>query len=590
MTYEQALDYIHSRIHRGTRKGMPRMRLLMEKLGDPQKRLRIVHVAGSNGKGSTCTMLESVLRQAGYRTGLFVSPFVFDFRERIQLCGELVDKKLMADTLERMLPVFDEMKALDQECTEFETLTALAFVIFAEAGVDAAVIEVGIGGLLDCTNVIDPPVLAVIGAISLEHTEILGNTIPEIAAQKCGIIKPGCRVAAYCDLHPQARAVLEETCASFGITPRLADPAALEVLEESDRGSRFCYGGEEYFVPLAGRHQVYNALTVLSAAEELREAGFDLPVQTVQKGLAATRFVGRLQIVRKAPKCILDGAHNPGKIKALAEALDELYPEKTLICVMGIMQRKDYHAAIPPMASRSRVFIAVPAENFSGGTLPPEETASIAARFCGDVRICSSAEAGARLALRLAGENDVIVACGSMYLLGDAKRGFTENEAGEDGSAAGKTAFDLTVEKVEKGTPLADELLRFVETCSWEETKEHIAELIREWRFTDWETMFAARADGKIVGMVSTLKTDYYPLPEICPWVSCLFVTEEYRGRRISETLIDCANDYLKSLGFDRSYIPSELSGLYERYGYRCLREIVNYGGGTDHLFVKELK
>ncbi|MBQ7491847.1 MAG: bifunctional folylpolyglutamate synthase/dihydrofolate synthase [Clostridia bacterium] len=424
MTYEQALDYIHTRIHRGTRQGMPRMRLLMEKLGNPQKRLKIIHVAGSNGKGSTCTMLESVLRQAGYRTGLFISPYVFDFRERIQLCGELVDKQLMADTLETMLPVFQEMKALDQECTEFETLTALAFVIFAQAGVDFAVIEVGIGGLLDCTNVIDPPVLAVIGAISLEHTEILGNTIPEIAAQKCGIIKAGCRVAAYCGLHPEARAVLEDTCASLGITPRLADPAALEVLSERDRGSCFRYAGEEYFVPLAGKHQVYNALTVLSATAELREAGFDLPEEAVQKGLAATRFVGRLQIVRDKPKCLLDGAHNPGKLKALAQALEELYPGKPLICVMGIMRRKDYHAAIPFMAGRSRVFIAVPAEDFSGESLPPEEMAHLAARFCDDVRVCASAEEGARLALRLAHENDVVVACGSMYLLGDAKKGF----------------------------------------------------------------------------------------------------------------------------------------------------------------------
>lgn len=427
MTYEQALDYIHSRIHRGTRKGMPRMRLLMEKLGDPQKKLNIIHVAGSNGKGSTCTMLDSVLRQAGYRTGLFTSPFVFDFRERIQLCGELVDKQLMADTLERMLPVFDEMKAIDQECTEFETLTALAFVIYAEAKVDAVVLEVGIGGLLDCTNVIDPPTLAVIGAISLEHTEILGSTIAEIAAQKCGIIKAGSRVAAYCDLHPDAKRVLEETCASLDIVPRAADFSRVRVLSESDRGTRFSFGGEEYTVSLAGEHQVKNALTVLSAVEELRQAGFVLPQEAVKKGLASACLPGRLQIVRESPKCILDGAHNPGKLKALAEALDRLYPGSPLICVMGIMQRKDYLSSIPQMAARSRIFIAVPAETFSGGSLPPEQAADVAVRFCRDVRVCLSAEDGARLARTLAEEGDVVVACGSMYLLADAKKGFMED-------------------------------------------------------------------------------------------------------------------------------------------------------------------
>lgn len=426
MTYEQALEYIHTRIHRGTRKGMPRMRLLMEKLGDPQKKLKILHVAGSNGKGSTCTMLDSVLRHAGLRTGLFTSPYVFDFRERIQLCGELVDKQRMADTLERMLPVFDEMKALDQECTEFETLTALAFVIYAEAKVDAVVLEVGIGGLLDCTNVIDPPVLAVIGAISLEHTEILGNTIAEIAAQKCGIIKPGCRVAAYCDLHPDAKKVLDETCASLSIVPRMADREKVRILDESDRGTRFCYDGEEYLVSLAGEHQVKNALTVLSAVDELREAGFAISDDAVKIGLASAVLPGRLQIVREHPKCILDGAHNPGKLEALGSALDRLYPGKGLICVMGIMSRKDYRAAIPTMASRSRVLIAVPAETFSGGSLPPEHVAALAAQFCPDVRICASAQEGARLAKTLAGENDVIVACGSMYLLADAREGFLE--------------------------------------------------------------------------------------------------------------------------------------------------------------------
>ena len=369
-------------------------------------------------------MLESVLRASGLRTGLFLSPYVFDFRERIQLDGQPVDKDLMARTLEGMLPVLDEMKALDQECTEFETLTALAFVIFARAKVEMAVVEVGIGGLLDCTNVIDPPVLAVIGAISLEHTEILGNTIPEIAAQKCGIIKPGCRVAAYCELHPQARAVLDETCARLGIVPRAAEAGSDALLSRDESGSRFRYGGAEYFVPLAGDYQVKNALTVLSAVEELRAAGLALPQEAVQRGLAATRLMGRMQVVREHPRCILDGAHNPGKLRALAQALDELYPGRPLICVMGIMKRKDYLASIPQMAARSRIFIAVPAETFSDGALPPEEVADVAVRFCRDVRVCPSAREGARLARALAEEGDVVVACGSMYLLGDAREGF----------------------------------------------------------------------------------------------------------------------------------------------------------------------
>ncbi|MBR3741958.1 MAG: GNAT family N-acetyltransferase [Clostridia bacterium] len=145
------------------------------------------------------------------------------------------------------------------------------------------------------------------------------------------------------------------------------------------------------------------------------------------------------------------------------------------------------------------------------------------------------------------------------------------------------------IQIVEQGTGLAEALLRFVENCSWDEAKDHIAQNIREWAFTDWETMFAAIRDGKIVGMASVMKTDYYPLPEVFPWVSCIFVSEEYRGQRISGELIACANRYLMEQGFDRSYIPSEFTGLYEHYGYRYVRDIVNYGGGIDRLYVKEL-
>ena len=143
--------------------------------------------------------------------------------------------------------------------------------------------------------------------------------------------------------------------------------------------------------------------------------------------------------------------------------------------------------------------------------------------------------------------------------------------------------------KVDKGTALADMLLAYVEGCSWADAKAHIAEMIRSWTFSDWETMFAAMLDGKIVGMAAALKTDYYPLPDICPWVSCVFVSEEYRGQKISGELIAYANRYLKEHGFSRSYIPTEFSGLYEHYGYSYLEDIVNYGGGTDHLFVKDL-
>ena len=425
MTYEQALEFIHSRIHLGTRKGLFRMEGLMEKLGNPEKRMKFVHIAGSNGKGSTATMCESVLRTAGYKTGLFLSPFVFDFRERMQVNGQLVDKQLMADVLESMLPALEEMKAEDKECTEFETVTALALMLFERCGVEFVVFEVGIGGLLDSTNIIPAPACAAVTAISLEHTDMLGTTIPEIAAQKCGIIKPGCRCAGYCDLVPEADAVLRETCERLSVPLTVADKAKLQVLESDDTGSRFVYDGAEYRIALPGGHQVMNALTVLSIVDQLRQGGEDLPYEVVRQGLEDAMVIGRLQVVRKVPRCVIDGAHNPGKIGALCAALDSLYPGRPLIGVMGMMNRKDYQSSVPQLAKRCRVFIAVPAADDLPFIVKPEVIAEIARESCADVRVCASAEEGARLAVQLAEEQDILVATGSMYLLSGAKIGFT---------------------------------------------------------------------------------------------------------------------------------------------------------------------
>jgi len=425
MTYEQALDFIHSRIHLGTRKGLFRMEGLMEKLGNPEKRMKFVHIAGSNGKGSTATMCESVLRHAGYKTGLFLSPFVFDFRERMQVDGQLPDKQLMADVLESMLPALAEMKAEDKECTEFETVTALALMLFARCGVEVVVFEVGIGGLLDSTNIIPPPLCAAVGSISLEHTDMLGTTIPEIAAQKCGIIKRGCRAAGYCDLVPEAEHVLRETCRELEVPLTVAHKDKLQVLESDDTGSRFVYDGREYRIALPGEHQVMNALTVLSVVDQLRKGGMDLPEAVVAEGLADAMVIGRLQVVRQSPKCVIDGAHNPGKIGALCAALDSLYPGRPIIGVMGMMNRKDYRSSVPQLAKRCRLFIAVPAADDLPQIVQPEVIAEIAREHCADVRVCASPEEGARLAVRLAAEEDVLVATGSMYLLSGAKIGFT---------------------------------------------------------------------------------------------------------------------------------------------------------------------
>ena len=321
MTWEQVLAYLDARPPRGERRGLERMRALMHDLGDPQAQVSFVHIAGTSGKGSTAAFTESILRACGYRTGLFLSPHVYDFRERIQLGGEMASPELLAQVFTEMRPALDRFDAAGDPCAYFEVLTALALRTFARAGVQVGVLEVGIGGLLDSTNVIPPPLAAAVCAISLEHTNILGSTLSEIAAQKCGILKPGTRAAGYCDLAPEARAVLEETCRREKIPLHVADPSRLTIERETGHGSEFTYAGETWRVSLAGRHQVYNALTALMLVRCLREGGLALPDAGVARGLEQASLAGRMEIVREDPICILDGAHNPGKMAALMSSI-----------------------------------------------------------------------------------------------------------------------------------------------------------------------------------------------------------------------------------------------------------------------------
>lgn len=424
MTYEEAISFIHTRNHLGTRKGLARMRELLRRLGDPQRKLRFVHIAGSNGKGSTAAMTESVLREAGYRTGLFISPFVYDFRERMQINGTLPDRQLLADTLARIAPAIEQMTREGDPVSEFETVTALALSLFEREKCEVVVFEVGIGGLLDSTNVIDAPLVAVVCSISLEHTELLGTTVAEIAYQKCGIIKKGCRVAAYCDLPKEALPVLYDACAGCGITPNVADRSQLKVSSLTGEGGEFTYRMHPYRVPLAGEHQIKNALTVITITEELRKAGLIISQEALERGIAKAHFPGRLETVRTNPLCILDGAHNPAKIASLCAAIDRFYSDKRLICVMGMLKKKDHAVSIPELAKRSAVFFAC--QSPAVLALTGEETAAEARPYCADVRVIDSPEAAARAALREAKGDDVIVATGSLYLLGDAKKGFTE--------------------------------------------------------------------------------------------------------------------------------------------------------------------
>lgn len=420
MRYEEQVNIIESLPRFGQASGLGRMRRLMARLGDPQKELRFVHIAGSNGKGSTAVFCDSILRHAGYRTGLFMSPYIYDFRERIQLSGELVDKELFARGFDAVMPVVEEMATEGEQCVQFEVITALALWIFRAAACEVVVLEVGIGGMLDSTNIIDAPLAAVITSLSLEHTGMLGNTLTEIAGQKCGIIKEGCRVAAYCDLPAEAEAVVRSTCAQKGIVPAIAARNKLTVYRSDASGSTFAYDGQTYRIAMAGAHQVYNSLTALMAVNCLREAGLEISQAAVEEGLLSAAIPGRLQYISGTPDVLLDGAHNPEKIRSLCAFLDANFPEKEIVTVMGMLDTKDDAACVPLVAARSKAFVA---------TLPPDGRAVGLGRMQALAAVHTTvygaedpAEA-AKMALQLCPPEGLVLVCGSMYLLSAAKEG-----------------------------------------------------------------------------------------------------------------------------------------------------------------------
>lgn len=427
MTYEEALDYLHGVQRFGSKPGLQRVEALLAVLGHPERSLRFVHVAGTNGKGSTAAMIESILRTAGYRTGFFVSPFVENFRERVQVDGAWLSKSEWAARLSGVRAAAAAVTASGgPQATEFELLTALALRCFADRGCDIVVLEVGLGGRFDATNAIPPPEVAVITPISRDHTEYLGETLASIAFEKCGIVKRGCHVVAGLGQPLEAMAVIRACCEQAEAPLRVPDEALLRVREADLAGTRFMYRERALFVPLMGAHQVQNALAACEAARALAARGWAVSDEAIDRGLSAVRWGGRLEIVRKTPLCVIDGAHNAAKTEALARALDTLFHGRRRVIVMGMSADKETALCAGHIAARSDVFIATQYKN--PRALPAETMARQAAPHCARVEIHPDPDIACARALALCGPEDLLLVCGSLYLIGDAKRSLTAAE------------------------------------------------------------------------------------------------------------------------------------------------------------------
>lgn len=338
MTETEAIDYIENQTWSKTRLGLSRTRELLLRLGNPEKKLKFIHVAGTNGKGSICAMTESILRHSGYVTGLYTSPFIENFREQIRVSGLCVTPNELIRAVERVKPVADNM---EDHPSRFEILTAVAFLIFLEKKCDVVVLEVGMGGEFDSTNVIGPALVSVIANIGLDHTLFLGDTIEEIAQTKAGIIKTGTCTVAY----PMDRAALDiikEACNKLNVKLTIADTSHIKIYDMGIEGQIIDVPGlNEVHIPLVGLHQINNAAVVYAVINKLRRMGYSISDDDIKKGFKNTLWPGRFEVLSKEPLFVLDGGHNTQCASALNLTLNRMFPGQKFLFLTGILEDKE---------------------------------------------------------------------------------------------------------------------------------------------------------------------------------------------------------------------------------------------------------
>ena len=417
MTTQEAIDYINQHTWSQWKLGLERVRELLERLGGPQRSLRFLHIAGSNGKGSASAMLERILREAGYRTGFFPSPYIEDFRERIQVCGTWIPEEDLARITEQ---VRVEADAMEDHPSQFELVTAIGMLYFAEQQCDIVVLEVGLGGEFDATNVIEAPEVAVMMNIGLEHTEYLGDTLAKIARTKAGIIKPGCDVVSY-PQEKEAADVLQEVCAERGCPLHEVRHDDVELLHADLDGQTFRWNKENtYQLRLLGSYQLLNAATVLRTIHVLRDRGWKIPEEAVLAGLKHVEWPARFEVLCREPLFILDGGHNPQCAEALAKSIRQYVPSEKVVFLMGMLGDKDVASVIEIVLPLAECFVCVTPD--SERALPAEELAARLRAAGAEALATEDVSEGVRKAMQVAKEKDrSVIAFGSLYMAGEIR-------------------------------------------------------------------------------------------------------------------------------------------------------------------------
>lgn len=417
MNYSEALEYIHSVSWTFCKPGLERIGELCAALGNPERSLKFIHVAGTNGKGSFCSMLSSVLIKTGLRVGLYTSPFIKVFNERMRVNGENISDEVLASLTERVRPIAD---AMTDKPTEFELITAIAFLYFKESGCDVVVLEAGMGGRLDSTNIITTPILSVITGISLDHTAFLGDTVEKIAAEKAGIIKKGVPVL-YGGTDEAAAEVIADFAKNAGSALYRPDYCAIEDLSSDLRGTRFSYKGRAVKLGLLGLYQPKNAALVLEAVDILRGIGINISEKNISDGLESARWSARFEIINHLPTIIFDGAHNPEGISSAVESIEHYFKDRKVIVISGVLRDKDYNFIAKELARVAACAFTITPDN--SRALPGADFAALLSSLGVSSVSCDSIGEALRLAVERADKSgEAIVCLGSLYTYVDVTR------------------------------------------------------------------------------------------------------------------------------------------------------------------------
>ena len=486
MNYKETLDYINSVRLNQWKLGLSRTRELLHMLGDPQDNLKFVHIGGTNGKGSTSAMIESVLRAAGYRTGLFPSPFIEEFRERIKVSSRKISEE---DLCRITAAVKDAADSMEDEPSHFEIVTAIGMLYFSEMKCDIVVLEVGLGGEFDATNIIKNPEAVVLTNIGLDHTDYLGTTLEEIARTKSGIIKDEAPVVLYPNV-PEVMNVVTEICEERGSELTVVDFNRIESISSDLNGQTFKWDGREISMNMAGDYQMRNAATALTLIEKLREREWKISDENISSGMATAEWPARFELLGTSPLFILDGGHNSQCAKAVVESLEKYLPGRKLTVVTGMLRDKDYEETLDVLLPYADRFYCLTPD--SNRALYAEDLAEMIKEKGVPAECFKTAEAALTKCFY---NNQATLAFGSLYLAGDIRKAYRNLEKKRLRASVMRARESLSENERKKFS--GEICRRLIETSEY---KEAHTVLVYNWigaevRLDEFEA--AAEKDGK---------------------------------------------------------------------------------------------